>query len=180
VKGQNPDSLRRRLCETPAQGSCCRLSNKERQLRDGRGLIYVATPVTSDCGNQSQRPTNRRVGLEHGGQRPTRKAPDSNRNRRSRGHSPFLRAYLPGAILPSIRRRHRGANGQRRGLRSWQIQAGGNLLKRGALGRADALPALPVSVGDPGCEVEDEPLVVLKLLRRRLALEQGNLRSANR
>src|SRR6266511_6312867 len=56
----------------------------------------------------------------------------------------------------------------RRGSRSWQIQACCNLLERGALGRADALPALSVSVGDPVREVEHETLVVLELLRRRL------------
>src|SRR6266511_3778017 len=60
------------------------------------------------------------------------------------------------------------------GSRSWQIQARCNLLERGPLGRADVLPALPVSVGDPFGEVEHEPLVVLKLLRRRLALEHAN------
>src|SRR6266516_7350233 len=60
------------------------------------------------------------------------------------------------------------------GSRSWQIQARCNLLERGPLGRADVLPALPVSVGDPVREVEHEPLVVLKLLRRRRTLEQAN------
>src|SRR5947208_3480379 len=60
------------------------------------------------------------------------------------------------------------------GSRSWQIQARCNLLERGPLGRADVLPALSVSVGDPVREVEHEPLVVLKLLRRCLTLEQTN------
>jgi hypothetical protein len=50
------------------------------------------------------------------------------------------------------------------------MQARCNLLERGALGRADALPVLPVSVGDPAREIEHEPLVVLKLLRRVGAL----------
>jgi hypothetical protein len=88
---------------------CCG-STKEDSFETAK--VYVQTGATSDGRNQSTSPTNPRGGPEHGGQRATRKAPESNRNRGLRGHSPFLQACLPGAILSSVQPRHRGANRQ--------------------------------------------------------------------